>query len=142
MSVPASQRKTSSMEYIKNATQLAARVARFTHAIPKRYTFQIGNPLYQHAFDVVYNCKAANSVYVNSQATFDQRREYLNAAVTHLDHIETMLDICLELAAQNNTNKKLGNINTYEEIISLIDQEKKLISGCKRHDTQAFKQNN
>lgn len=141
MSVPASKRSTSQMEFISTATSLAARVARFSHSIPKRYTFQIANPIFEHAYDVVFNCRAANDTYVNSQATFDQRRCYLNEAVSHLNHIETLLDICLELATQTNgTNGagKLGNVNTYSEIVELIAKEKKLISGCKRRDTQAY----
>ena len=72
MSVPASRRAETTMAYIENAERLAAKIFRFTVRLPKRYTWKLGNPLFDHAESVVYHCRAANIVYVKDDATFSQ----------------------------------------------------------------------
>ena len=57
MSVPASRRAETTMAYIENAERLAAKIFRFTVRLPKRYTWKLGNPLFDHAESVVYHCR-------------------------------------------------------------------------------------
>lgn len=135
MSVLKSERKTSTMEYIANSVSLAARVLRFSLSMPKRYTFKIGDPIFRHAEDVVFHCKAANSTYVNSQETFDLRRGHLIEADVHLNQLESLMEIYFEDSKQD---EKSVDINDYTEIIKMIEKERKLISGCKRSDTAMF----
>lgn len=140
MSVPASRRIEGRMAYIETAEKLAAKVFRFSTRLPKRYTWKLGNPLFDHAEEVVYHCRAANLVYVNNDATFAQRRSHLVEAEGHLLHVETLLGILHEVTLQNSESgdAKPPNDNVYMEFAELISHERKLISGCKRRDTQAY----
>lgn len=100
MSVPKSERKTSTMEYIATARKLAAKVFRYSNGLPKRYAFRLGNPLFEHAQEVVFHVNAANQTYVNDRAGFEQRRMHLNEAQAHLQHVESYLDILREVTQQ------------------------------------------
>lgn len=140
MSVPKSERAISRMEFIAHAEKIAADVARFSLTIPKRYTFVLSSPLVNHAEEMVFCCNAANQTYVNSQSTFDMRRQYLNDALNHLLHVETLLGIIFRLlndnAERNNTIPP--NNNVFVILTDAIDRERKLIAGYKRSDTIAF----
>lgn len=140
MSVPASRRAETTMAYIENAERLAAKIFRFTVRLPKRYTWKLGNPLFDHAESVVYHCRAANIVYVKDDATFSQRRGHLLEAEGHLLHVETLLGILHEVTSQlaETGDTKPPNENVYREFAELVERERKLISGCKRRDTSAY----
>lgn len=141
MTVPASYRKTSSMQYIDTAERLASKVLGFTIGLRKRLKIDMGKPLFDHAEEMVYHCRAANLVYVNSDETFARRRDHLLQAEGHLLHVETLLGILhfrtYDLSQRDPTVKP-PNENVYREFAELIEQERKLISGCKRRDTQAY----
>lgn len=140
MAVPRSERKTSTMEYIAQAEKLAAKAFRFSNGLPKRYAFRMSNPLFQHADEVVYHCRAANLVYVRDGATLAQRRAHLTEAEGHLLHVETLLGILHEVTSQlaASGDAKPPNDNVYGEFAELITTLRKLISGVKRRDTQAY----
>lgn len=140
LTVPVSKRSESAMEFIANAEKLAAKVFRFSIRLPKRYTYKLGNPLFDHAEEVVFHCRAANLVYVNSDATFDRRRGHLIEAEAHLLNVETMLGILHRVTLQLSEvgESKPPNPNVYGEFAALIEKERRLISGCKTKDTQAY----
>lgn len=140
MSVPKSKRSESSMEYIANAEKLAAKAFRFANGLPKRYAFRLANPLFGHAESVVYHCRAANLVYVNSQAAYDKRRGHYVDAEAHLLHVETLLGILFEVTEQlyESGDARAPNENVYGEFADLIEAERKLLAGCKRRDAQAY----
>lgn len=62
MSVPASRRAETTMAYIENAERLAAKIFRFTVRLPKRYTWKLGNPLFDHAESVVRLAKRMGGI--------------------------------------------------------------------------------
>ena len=140
MAVPRSERKTSSMEYVANAERLAAKAFRFSNGLPKRYAFRMANPLFQHAEEVVYHCRAANLVYVRDEATLAQRRSHLTEAEGHLLHVETLLGILHEVTSQlaATGDAKPPNDNVYSEFSGIITEQRRLLSGVKRHDTAAY----
>lgn len=140
MAVPASKRTDSSMAYIENADKLAAKAFRYSVRLPKRYTWKLGNPLFENAQMVVYHCRAANLIYVKDEATFNQRRAHLIEAEGYLLHVETLLGILYEVTSQlyEEGQTKKPNENVYREFSELIERERKLISGCKRRDTSAY----
>ncbi len=88
------------MDYIATARKLAAKVFRYSNGLPKRYAFKLGNPVFEHAEAVVYHCNAANQVYVNDRAGYEQRRAHLNEAQAHLQHVESLLEILREVTQQ------------------------------------------
>lgn len=88
------------MDYIATARKLAAKVFRYSNGLPKRYAFKLGNPVFEHAAEVVYHCNAANQVYVNDRAGYEQRRAHLNEAQAHLQHVESLLSILYEVTMQ------------------------------------------
>lgn len=88
------------MEYIATARKLAAKVFRYSNGLPKRYAFKLGNPLFEHAQEVVFHVNAANQMYVNDRAGYEQRRAHLNEAQAHLQHVESYLDILREVTQQ------------------------------------------
>lgn len=129
------------MSYIENAEKLAAKVFRFTNNLPKRYTFKIGNPMFEHAEEAVYCCRAANKVFVDSDEAFNLRRQYLIQADAHVLHVETLLGILHETTLQLSVrgDAKPPNDNVYLEFAQLIERQRKLISGVKRQDTKIYK---
>lgn len=140
MTVPRSQRKTSSMEYIAAAERLATRVFRLAKGLPKRYTFLLAGPLFEHAEEVVYHCRAANMTYVRDRETFERRRRHLEDAEANLLHVETLLGIThLELTEVSEMgNGKPPSDRAYVELADLITELRKLVSGVKRSDTRAY----
>ena len=128
------------MEYINNADKLAADVFRFAVRLPKRYTWKIGNPLFNHAEMVSFHCRSANIVYVKDQATFDKRRSHLLDAEAELLHVEALLGICHTITLKNaeSGDCKHPNENVYRNFAKLIENQRKLLSGCKRRDTQQY----
>ena len=140
MSVPKSRRKESTMEFVANAEKLAAKAFRFANGLPKRYAFRLANPLFEHAELVAYHCRAANLVYINSQATYDKRRGHYIDAEAHLLHVESLLGILFEVTSQlyEEGQARAPNGNVYGEFADLIEAERKLLAGCKRRDAQAY----
>lgn len=88
------------MEYIATAKKLAAKVFRYSNGLPKRYAFKLGNPVFEHAAEVVYHCSAANLTYVKDDASFALRRNHLTEAEGHLQHVECLLGILYEVTMQ------------------------------------------
>ena len=128
------------MEYISNAESLAARLLRFSIKLPKRYQERLADPVFNHAEEVVYHCRAANKVYVCDQATFELRREHLIKAEGHLLHVETLLGVIhrltLQLAAEGQANYPKSA--TYQDLADKIEYQRKLISGVKKYDKRAY----
>lgn len=140
MSVPASKRKTSSMAHTDNAEKLASMLFRFSLRLPKRYTWKLGNPLFNHAEEVVYHCRAANKVYVRDDATFNQRRAHLVEAESHLAHVESLLGIIFRTMCDLSEEGSIRRPSDgqYVEFGKLIERQRKLISGCKRRDRMSY----
>ncbi len=152
------------MEYIATARKLAAKVFRYSNGLPKRYAFKLGNPLFEHAQEVVFHVNAANQMYVNDRAGYEQRR-------AHLQHVESYLDILREVTQQLHDEElrrldaklaevglsvhdvqnadvqralkslpKAPNENVYAEFAEMIANERALIGGVKKNDTAKYKE--
>ena len=136
MSVPTSERRTSSLQYVETARYLAMRILGFCNRFPKRLAMRLTNPLCNHATEALYHVQAANRVYVRSDADAQRRRGHLQEALGHIDHVATLLDICYELQAVDDSLKN-PNDNVYEQLANLIDRERHLIGGVMRKDRDA-----
>lgn len=126
------------MAYIQVAEELAARIFRFSVRLPKRYTFYLASPLFDHAESVVYHCRAANQTYVDTRERFELRRNHLLEAGNHLLHVETLLGILHEVTVQNSDrgDGKPPNDNVYAQFAEMIEREQKLLQGVKVRDTK------
>ena len=127
MSVPTSERETSSIQYIETARKLAHEVLAYSTRVPKRYWQRLSNPLFNHATETYYHVQCANRIYAKSDSDYDNRRNHLLDALGNLDHVAALLDIAFDV--QNNPNE-----NAFGQLAGLIDRERKLIGGVMRHD--------
>lgn len=125
------------MAYIDNAEILAAKVFRFAVRLPKRYTFMLSSPLFEHAESVIYHCRAANLVFVKDRESYMKRRGHLIDAESHLLHVETLLGIIHETTSHGSQKGECRppNENVYRDFAESILRERKLLSGVKSRDT-------
>lgn len=131
MSVPASERYTSAMQYVETARRLARNVLSYSARIPKRHQQRLANPLFNHATEAYYHVQCANRVYVKSDADYEYRREHLREALGHVDHVASLLDIAFDIQEKPNEN-------VYEQLAEQIDKERALIRGVMDKDKNVW----
>ena len=132
MSVPASKRYVSGMQYIETARKLARTVLAYSTRIPKRYWQRLANPLCNHATEAYYHVQCANRVYVKSENDYSHRRAHLQDALGNVDHVAALLDIAYDV-------QESPNENVYIEIAGQIDKERALIRGVIDKDARAWR---
>jgi hypothetical protein len=131
MAVPKSKRGISRMQYIESTKKLACAIFRYSNTLPKRYAFRMANPLVEHAFEALYEVKAANSTYVKDYDSYLARRAHLKIAQTHLDHVETLLDVLYDVVEKKSEHQ-------FVTFAQMLEECKKLISGVMKKDTDAY----
>lgn len=131
MSVPASQRYTSAMQYVETARRLARETLSYSARIPKRYWQRLANPLCNHATEAYYHVQCAEHTYVKSDADFDYRRGHLRDALGDVDHVAALLDIAFDVQEKPNEN-------VYKQMAEIIDKERALIRGVMKKDAKVW----
>lgn len=131
MSVPASKRYVSAMQYVETARRLARNVLSYSARIPKRHQQRLANPLFNHATEAYYHVQCANRTYVKSDADYEYRRSHLRDALGHVDHVASLLDIAFDV--QDDPNE-----NVYAELAEQVDKERALIRGVMDKDRKAW----
>lgn len=133
MSVPASKRYVSAMQYVETARRLARATLAYSARIPKRYQQRLANPLCTHATEAYYHVQCANRVYVKSDEDYQHRRAHLQDALGDVDHVAALLDIAFDVQQDPNTN-------VYEELAAQIDKERALIRGVMDKDNRVWRE--
>ena len=136
LAVPSSERRTSALQYVETARDLAVRILGFSNRFPKRLANRLTNPLCSHATEALYHVQAANRIFVRSDYDFDRRRGHLQEALGHIDHVASLLDVCYEMQVTDDALRD-PNDNVYTQLAKAIDRERSLIGGVMRRDRDA-----
>lgn len=137
MTVPKSERETSTAQYLQSGLDLVTKVLSFTNRFPKRLANRLTNPICNHATEALCHVQIANRIYVTSDYEFRLRRGHLQEALGELDHVATLLTVCYELQVKDGSLKD-PNDNVYGELIGLLDRERSLIGGVLRKDRESW----
>lgn len=125
MSVPASQRYTSTMQYVETARKIARNVLAYSTRIPKRYWQRLANPLCNHATEVYYHVQCANRIYVKTDGDYGHRKTHLQDALGNVDHVASLLDIAYDV-------QESPNENVYIELAEQIESDGEGHGGVER----------
>ena len=126
-------RTESSIQFIDTARKLSAQIRRFCIKLPKRYTFWGLQQLCELADDVYIEVVKANSTYIGSEKEYWIRKEHLIEANNNLWALKGLLSVIAEMLAEGGHTEKWITTQL-EQIIKLLLDESKLISGVKKSD--------
>lgn len=131
MAVIKSKRGVSDMEFIHTARELQAHTIRKCASFPKRYTFYVGQPLAQIAFEIHHDVKCANSVFPTNRHEAQRRRDYLVDANAKLQSMVSQVELANEVFG-------IGD-DAMEYWMEIIYREIRLVKGAIRRDEQRYK---
>lgn len=97
MSVPRSQRQTSSLEFIMNARRLQIFTIERVDNFPNRRKQSTGYPLIADARYIHENVKRANNLYPTNQHEYEMRRDFLLLARGKLDSMIAQIEVAFEV---------------------------------------------
>ena len=142
MSVLASHRNESKVEYIKNACDICINTISFLTRMSARYSRLLAQPVAELAIEVVTHAEKANDIYPSDEDRKRQRQEEWLAARSALISLDLVLGMCYDVMIQNPqgcfTNSK-GDTNPPSEakakieaaaqrIGEMIDKERALLT--------------
>ena len=142
MSVLASHRNESKVEYIKVACEICHASIAFLTRMSARYSRLLAQPAANLAIEVMIYAEKANSFYPSDEDRLRLRNEHLLKARAALDSLDLMLSLCYEIMIQNPqgcfTNSKGATIppseakmkldSAVQRIGELIDRERKMLT--------------
>ncbi len=132
MSVVRSKRGVSEMEFLNTARQLELFTMRkCKNAIPKSYTFYLGQPLALSAVAVYSNAKKGNSIYPLNPYEIQMRRSYFLKAYAELESLASQIEVVNELCSLSPA--------AMEEWSYLIYTEMTLLKGVMEKDRRRYK---
>lgn len=132
MSVIKSKRGESEAEFLANARALQAyTIRRCVNAIPKRYTFYIGQNIAAIATRVYELVKCGNSIYPLNQHEAQIRRDYFLRAHAELQNLISQIELANEIIQFED--------QVLPEWSRLIGNEIRLVKGILKADRERYK---
>ncbi len=132
MSVPRSQRKESSTDFLYFARQLRIMtLQKYKTVIPKTHRFTIGMPLCESSRIIYSKVKQANSIYPKNRMEAQLRRNKFWEAYAELQSFISDLEVAQEVI--NFDEKHLL------EWMELVDKELGKIKGIMESDEKRYK---
>ncbi|MGN0489321.1 MAG: hypothetical protein ACI4HO_08680 [Ruminococcus sp.] len=133
MSVIKSKRSTSRLEFLATARELELYTIRTcASALPKRYTFYIGQEMSALSVQIYIAVKRANRYNLNVPEEAKKRRELFLKAASLTGALAAQIELVNEL----NIGLKMSRL---EEWARLADRESYLISAVMKSDNQRTK---
>lgn len=144
MSVYASKRSESKVEFLRVAQQLAVYTLKQVKKFPKSYRFNLTNDITKLAMEIHENVLRANSIYVHKGMTEDEfrlRAVYFTKAKSAIYALSSLLTITFSLALEGNNflGDKKTTSNMFKEWARLLNYETALIKGVVDSDKKRFK---
>ena len=144
MSVYASQRQVSKVEFIANATKLVIYSLEQTNKFPKSMKFSVTNEIIKLAHEIHQNTLKANSVYVHKGMTemeFQMRKKYLFQARASIFALSSLLTIVFEMLLKGNNfmGDKRKTAKVFKEWARLLNYEARLLKGVIDSDRKRYK---
>ena len=132
MSVIKSKRGESEAEFLANARALQAyTIRKCVNAIPKRYTFYIGQNIAAIATRVYELVKCGNSIYPLNQHEAQIRRDYFLSAHAELQNLISQIELANEIIQFED--------QVLPEWSRLIGNEIRLVKGILKADRERYK---
>ena len=132
MSVIKSKRGESDAEFLANARALQAyTIRKCVNAIPKRYTFYIGQNIAAIATRVYELVKCGNSIYPLNQHEAQIRRDYFLRAHAELQNLISQIELANEIIQFED--------QVLPEWSRLIGNEIRLVKGILKADRERYK---
>ena len=132
LSVIKSKRGESEAEFLANARALQAyTIRKCVNAIPKRYTFYIGQNIAAIATRVYELVKCGNSIYPLNQHEAQIRRDYFLRAHAELQNLISQIELANEIIQFED--------QVLPEWSRLIGNEIRLVKGILKADRERYK---
>lgn len=154
MSVATYKRKMSSATFVEIALSIEEVLSEFVTRLPVKYRQNMGDNLIQLGTELFHYCVYANSIKVEDEETYKERRKTLKYAITITNEfladyntlVKTMrkIDGIVKDAKKAKKLNKLSekDISNYEQRIgTLAGQCCKLIDGVMKSDRDRAKKN-
>lgn len=144
MSVYASKRSESKVEFLRVAQQLAVYTLKQVKKFPKSYRFCLTNDIVRLAMEIHENVLRANSIYMRKGMTEDEfrlRSEYLMKARSAIFAFSSLLTITFSLVMEGNNflGDKKQTSNIFKEWARLLNYESALIKGVTDSDKKRYR---
>lgn len=144
MSVYASKRSESKVEFLRIAQQLAVYTLKQVKKFPKSYRFNLTNDITRLAMEIHEDVLRANSIYIHRGMTEDEfrlRAVYFTKAKSAIFALSSLLTITFSLVLEGNNflGDKKTTSNMFKEWARLLNYETALIKGVVDSDRKRFK---
>ena len=139
-SVPASQRETSNIEYVYNASRLFSYTLDCVMKLPKRWMFLLSERTVDSAAHLLEHAKSANSIYVSCALDANLRRFHLVQAYCAAQVLSSYVDEIYErfpARATEGQKPRIGQ-SAYLAWVESIDKEFRLLKGVMQSDKKRF----
>ena len=134
MSVYASKRSESKVEFLRVAQQLAVYTLKQTKKFPKSYRFNLTNDIVRLSMEIHENVLRANSIYIHKGMSNDEfrlREIYFSKAKSSI--------FALVLEGNNFLGDKKSASNVFKEWARLLNYEAALLKGVVDSDRKRYK---
>ena len=138
MSVLASKRNQSEIQYIQTAKELQTLMFDLVTRCPKRYSVYLCEELFRLASEVHKQVRAANTIYPTNAHEVQMRKDHLIRARQALGNIDPYLELMYNLLSKNRDQYPWRE-SKIMAIAELIDKEFKLIAGVMQSDKERYK---
>ena len=118
-------RNVSEFEFYHNAIRIRVEINKLMASpsvVPKAYRLLNAVPTVETARSIVYNINRADQFYPNSAANVLERKRYYSLAIADCEHMQCLIDIGLPV-----------NVNRFEAVVSMIEQEIALLKGARKN---------
>jgi hypothetical protein len=141
MSVIASQRGESQMQFIETARLLEEETLAYCMKAPKRYSAFLTGEIMTLAGRVHSYVLMANSVYITNKTEFELRRNYFNKANSCLQALNPKINLLYStiLKSHSKDEKYKWIHNAMKRWCELMNREAELISKIKKSDKERHK---
>lgn len=144
MSVYASKRSESKVEFIRVAQDLAVYTLKQVKKFPKSYRFNLTNDITKLAMEIHENVLRANSIYMHKNITeqeYQLRMEYFIKARSAIFALSSLLTITFSLISEGNNflGDKKKSANIFKEWARLLNHEAALLKGIVDSDKKRYK---
>lgn len=132
MSVIKSKRNESNAEFLASARKLQVyTIQKCVNAVPKRYTFYIGQPLAESAKEVYRQVKRGNSIYPLNQHEAQMRRDCFLLAHAELQSLVSQIELANEI------------LGFHPEVLAgwseLLSSEIRMVKAVMKSDRERYK---
>lgn len=145
MSVYASKRKESKVEFLRVAQDLTVYTARQIKKFPKAQRFIFADEILRLSIEIHDNIMRANSIYVHkgmSEMEFNMRREYLIKARSAIFSMSSLLTVTLTFLLEGNNffGSKEDAAKVFEAWAEYLNKESVLIKAVMTSDIERYRQ--